>query len=187
MTTQPSTEDTVTDTLDAEFNTELLRLINEHGVTEPDGAAELAHELTQLFRPDGPGCWAEDEQGTQPMRFVRFNETNEHEGETWTFWLQVNGNEGQLDKLWNLLIDANKNPDDDDEPYEEFAYDLSDRAEETLSEYDVDILVKHAAGNGYMPAHNKVTGKLTCPDSLGDGADDLYKGKIRKLFAAEAA
>ncbi len=121
------------------------------------------------------------------LKFVRFDETNEHEGETWTFWLQVDGNEDQLDKLWNLLIEANKNPDDDDEEYEEFAYDLSDRAEETVFEHDVDVLVKRAAGNGYMAAHHKVVGKFTCPDSLGDGADDLYKGKIRKLFVVEAA
>jgi len=121
------------------------------------------------------------------LKFVRFDETNDNEGETWTFWLQVNGNEDQLDKLWNLLIDANKNPDDEDEKYEEFAYDLSDRNEETLPEHDVDVLVKHAAGEGYMAAHHKVVGKFMCPDSLGDGADDLYKGKICKLFAAAAS
>jgi len=121
------------------------------------------------------------------LKFVRFNETNDNEGETWTFWLQANGNEDQLDKLWNLLIDAAKNPDDEDEEDEDFAYDLSDRNEMTLSEYDVDVLVKHAAGEGYMAAHHKVVGKFTCPDSLGDGADDLYKGKIRKLFTVKAA
>jgi len=121
------------------------------------------------------------------LKFVRFNETNDNEGETWTFWLQANGNEDQLDKLWNLLIDAAKNPDDEDEEDEDFAYDLSDRREVTLSEYDVDVRVKHAAGEGYMAAHHKVVGKFTCPDSLGDGADDLYKGKIRKLFTVKAA
>ncbi len=112
------------------------------------------------------------------LKFVRFDETNEHEGETWTFWLQVNGNEDQLDKLWNLLIDA---AGDD----EDFAYDLSSYTEETLPEEHVDVLVKHAAGDGYRAAHEKVVGRFVCPDSLGDGADDLYKGKIAKLFTAE--
>ncbi len=169
-----------------ELHTELLRMINERGVKDLD-AEDLANDVTQLFLPDNPGCWAEDAPGNQPLRFVRFDETNDHEGETWTFWLQVDGNENQLDKLWNLLIDAAKNPDDEDEEDEDFAYDLSDRSEETLAEEHVDVLVKHAAGVGYMAAHTKVVGKFTCPDSLGDGADDLYKGKICKLFTVEAA
>jgi hypothetical protein len=44
----------------AEERVELLRLINERGVDDLD-AEELADDVTQLLRPDGPGCWAEDE------------------------------------------------------------------------------------------------------------------------------
>lgn len=112
------------------------------------------------------------------LRFVRFDETSEHEGETWTFWLQVNGNEDQLDKLQGIL--ASEADEDED-----FAYDLSSHSEETLPEEHVDVLVKHAAGDGYRDAHTKVVGRLVCPDSLGDGADDLCKGKITKLFTVE--
>lgn len=42
----------------AEFN-ELVRLISEGGADDPE---ELAHEVYQLLKPDGPGCWAEDER-----------------------------------------------------------------------------------------------------------------------------
>jgi hypothetical protein len=38
---------------------ELLRLINERGVQDLD-AEELADDVTQLLRPEGSGCWAED-------------------------------------------------------------------------------------------------------------------------------
>lgn len=114
------------------------------------------------------------------MQFIKFTERNQHEGETWRFYLQVDGNEDQLDKLWDLLIDANTEEDED------FAYDLSDRNEETLPEEHVDVLVKHAGGDGYRSAHEKVVGRFVCPDSLGDGADDLYKGKIAKLFTGGA-
>lgn len=43
-----------------EERAELLRLINDRGVGDLD-AEELADDVTQLLRPDGPGCWAEDE------------------------------------------------------------------------------------------------------------------------------
>lgn len=111
------------------------------------------------------------------LKFVRFDEKNDHEGETWTFWLQANGNEAQLDKLRELLVDAD--PDED----EDFPYDID--LSETLPEEHVDVLVKYAAGDGYRAAHEKVVGRLVVPDSLGDGADNLYKGKIAKLFSAE--
>lgn len=54
----------MTEQLTPEFNAELLRLLAEGGATDPE---ELAHELTQLFRPDGPGCWAEDEQPARQL------------------------------------------------------------------------------------------------------------------------
>lgn len=43
-----------------EERAELLRFINERGVEDLD-AEELADAVTQLLRPDGPGCWAEDD------------------------------------------------------------------------------------------------------------------------------
>lgn len=118
---------------------------------------------------------------TTDLKFVRFNETNDHEGETWTFWLQVDGNEAELDKLANLICDL----DDAAEEHEEPEFYLADHREETLSEEHVDVLVKHAGGTTYMAAHTKVVGTFTCPDELGDGGRVLYKGQIRKLFTAE--
>ncbi len=47
--------------IDENEHAELVRLITEHRVNDPDDAEELAHEIYQLLRPDGPGCWAEDE------------------------------------------------------------------------------------------------------------------------------
>lgn len=32
--------------------------------------------------------------------FMRFTETNDHEGETWTFWLQIAGNREALLTKW---------------------------------------------------------------------------------------
>ncbi len=113
------------------------------------------------------------------LKFVRFNETNDHEGETWTFWLQVNGNEDQLDKLWNLLDEANVDGDED------FDFELFNHAEQTVPEEHVDALVEHGNRDGYMAEHHKVTGKLVCPDSIGEYGDVLYKGDITKLFTVK--
>lgn len=114
-------------------------------------------------------------------RFVKFTERNENEGETWVFWLQLDGNDAELVKLWDLLADLED--EDEDEP----EFELDDWAEETLPEEHVDVLVKHAGGTTYMAAHTKVVGTFTCPDELGDGGRALYKGQIRKLFIAEVS
>lgn len=115
--------------------------------------------------------------------FVRFTENNEWEGETWVFWLQLDGNENELIKLRNLLAELELEADEDaeDPPYE-----LASFKENTLPEEHVDVLVKHG-GSGYMAAHTKVLGKFTCPDELGDGGRALYKGDITKHFAGDAA
>ena len=62
--TDPGPEKVHTEADAPGFNAELLRLLTEGGATDPE---ELAHELTQLFRPDGPGCWAEDEKPARPL------------------------------------------------------------------------------------------------------------------------
>ena len=36
--------------------------------------------------------------------FVRLYETNDHEGESWNWWLQLDGNEDELRKLDAFLI-----------------------------------------------------------------------------------
>lgn len=102
------------------------------------------------------------------MQFVKFLEINDHEGEEWVFWLQVDGNENELAKL----EDALNAQDEYDEIYQ---LDLT----EVLPEHDVDVLVEHAGG-GYMDYHNKVVGTLAVSESLD--IDDLYKGGVQDLF-----
>lgn len=108
--------------------------------------------------------------------FVKFRETNDLEGESWNFWLQLDGNEEQLNKLSDLL--------DADEYEESFSVDMKN----AIPESEVDILVKHSE-SGYMHDHNKVTGKFELPESTGDYDDDsdfyidvFYKGGIKDYF-----
>lgn len=106
------------------------------------------------------------------MNFVKFTEHNDNEGEDWNFWLQLTGNEADLETLGEFL---NKF----DEYGESFELDMTPVPEE-----EVDILVKHT-GQGYMDYENKVTGTFTCPKTEGysDMFDELYKGDIARHFA----
>lgn len=105
------------------------------------------------------------------MNFVKFTEHNDHEGEDWHFWLQLDGNETQLGALA-----LNLNTFDDDG--ESFELDLT-----PVPESDVDVLVKHG-GQGYMNYQNKVTGTFTCPkiEEYSDIFDNFYKGDITRSF-----
>lgn len=105
--------------------------------------------------------------------FIRFEETNEHEGETWSWWLQVDGNDKEIAKLTILL----------DQVEQDLGYELdySVYLEDEEPEDVVDKLVEYA-DEGYGLSHNKVTGKFTCPDDLGEYADKLYKGGINDFF-----
>ncbi len=109
------------------------------------------------------------------VTFVPLYETNEWEGEAWVWWVQLTGNEDALARLAELITEA---MGDNREP--PFKLDL-DSAEPT---FVVDKLVAYAA-EGYHAAHNKVTGTLTVPDSLGEDADVLYKGGIQGLYKAD--
>lgn len=104
------------------------------------------------------------------LTFARFVESNDHEGETWTWWLQVDGNEQQLDRLRDLLASADVD--------EEYALRLDLVEPESV----VDKLAAHA-DDGYYAGQNKVLGTFVCPDTLGD--EVLYKGGIRDLFVTE--
>lgn len=107
--------------------------------------------------------------------FRKFREDNDHEGETWYHWLQVDGNEAELNKLGAFLGDGEE-------------YRLEDAV---LDEALVDVLVEHGGG-GYMRTHNKVVGVFTCPARSEDEdeyswLDDLfYKGGIRRHFKRAA-
>ncbi len=116
------------------------------------------------------------------MQFVRFTEHCDHEGETWDFWLQKDGNTADLETLQEFLNQFD--PDG-----ESFELDLTEEA----SEETVDILVKYTQ-QGYMDYANKVTGTLTLPeidlekvandDETGYDwlMDNFYKGDIARHF-----
>lgn len=110
------------------------------------------------------------------MQFVKFTETNHWEGETWRFYLQVDGNEDEITKLRRLLADATKASKIG------LDYTLDDKL---MPEAAVDAIVDNCDDDGYMPAHNKVTGQFRCPDDLGERANELYKGSIEEFFAAD--
>jgi hypothetical protein len=111
------------------------------------------------------------------LQFVEFEEVNDWEGETWTFWLQLTGNEDELTKLDDLLSQAER----------EIEYELPFTLylENCENESVVDKLVQHSE-EGYYDSHNMVLGKFTCPESLGEAADELYKGGIRDYFKKDA-
>jgi hypothetical protein len=109
------------------------------------------------------------------LKFVRLTEHNDNEGETWSFWLQANGNESQLEKLGDLL---DEEAEEDD--WEGFPYSLD--LEDEVSEYIVDALVRYSS-DGYYPDHTKVVGLLILPVDLE--VDDLYKGGVRDFFNTE--
>jgi hypothetical protein len=107
------------------------------------------------------------------MRFVPFTEENDWEGETWTFWLQLDGNEDELVQLHELT-------------HESETYHLS--LNDIESEETVDRMVRRAKV-GYMYSDNKIVGKFLCPDSTGVGLTQeellnghFYKGGIRDHF-----
>ena len=118
------------------------------------------------------------------MKFIKFTEGNDHEGETWNFWLQYDGNEKELDKLGHIIETLEDN---------DISYSLNNTL---IDESEVDILVKHTR-DGYMDYENKITGIFTCPeidvdshkdeitDEIFESLDDnFYKGTIGRHFHA---
>lgn len=107
--------------------------------------------------------------------YAKFTEVNDWEGETWHFWLPIEGNEDALDALHSVL------------DTDEYELDLT-----PVPEFEVDVLVKHT-DTGYMAYHNKLAGTLTL---TGDDLEKLedtegkvgffYKGKISEYLRSEA-
>jgi hypothetical protein len=97
--------------------------------------------------------------------YVTLVEDNDWEGETWRFYLPLEGNDGELRKLKRLIDDAGD---------ESYTLDLSPIKEEI-----VDARVKNLSDDtSYMAAHKKFEGTFKCPPSV----DDLYKGGIKDFF-----
>lgn len=107
--------------------------------------------------------------------FVRLREDNEHEGEIFHYWLQLDGNEKAIAELAEALSDE----------YFEDCFQL--RMENPRPEVEVDVLVDEAEGS-YMASDQKFTGRLEWPSdqmSQEDWMDVLYKGSIKKCFKGE--
>ena len=103
--------------------------------------------------------------------FVGFSESNDHEGETWNFYMPLEGNEKAIEKVKKLLATY---PEDEECPYQ---------IGPTLTEDQVDTLVGFANGAAsYMDAHQKVKGFLKLPKSVKDWSyDPFYKGALIDL------
>jgi cobyrinic acid a,c-diamide synthase len=114
-------------------------------------------------------------------RYLEFTEKNEHEGETWRYWLQVAGNEEELDKLREFV--------DSEQEKGDFPYTLG---EGTVPPDEVFALVKHTMC-GYTYFENVCVGTFTMPevvpfdpDNDGEPNDDdpFYKGGIKDCFTS---
>lgn len=107
------------------------------------------------------------------MKYVKFTEENEWEGETWRFWLPYDGNEEALRQLVEL------NPGGDD-----YQLDLSTFVDEPT--VDAFVANVNEDDDGYMPPDQKVEGVMDISPlvDLNDEAAEqfLYKGGIRELF-----
>lgn len=102
------------------------------------------------------------------MKFTQMVETNEHEGEHWSFWLQLDGNEVAIEDLISRIDLENL-----EEEYEFTGVQADD--------WEVDVLMnKGNFGYGYMSQHHRVTGTLKLPN--GFQVNDIYKGKIEDFF-----
>lgn len=118
-------------------------------------------------------------ENTSPRKFVRFVEVNENEGQLWNFWLQIDDNGHELDALQELLLEATFDENGDPLADDGLPFALEDDYED---ESIVDALVHYADESGYMPTHQKITGKFTCPTNLGENLEKLVKGGIKKFF-----
>lgn len=104
--------------------------------------------------------------------YACLTEANEWEGETWRFYIPVEGNEAALTRLSEALVETLG----DDSPYRV--------AKKRLTAAEVETLVQTPNGDAsYLPAHTQMAGRLALPEELpGDceGFDNLlYKGGLR--------
>lgn len=102
--------------------------------------------------------------------YAKLTERNEWEGETWYFWIPIEGNEDSLDSLGKAIDHI-----DDESEKTTFELDLT-----PVPESEVDILIKHEEGDNttYMDAHNKIAGKLVLPE---EALAQLTAGEIQPL------
>ena len=115
---------------------------------------------------------------TPGPRYARFTEHNGWEGETWHFYIPVEGNEAAIEALHAKL--------DEFEVAGTEGYELTPE-DRYLSEAEVDTLVRHGSSENvtYMDEHNKLTGVLD-PQKITD-AKDFWKGALADMIDARGA
>jgi hypothetical protein len=94
--------------------------------------------------------------------YVRFTENCDWEGETWNFYLPVEGNEEALAWLRALIVEKD-------------AGDEYELGEETYTQLEVAALARSHSQTDYLPEHTVFSGRL----ATGYDLDALYKGGIR--------
>jgi hypothetical protein len=100
----------------------------------------------------------------EPNLYVCLTENNEHEGESWNFYIKLNGNEYELNKLERLIEYHDKT----------YLYELT--LYSPILENEVETIIKHT-DHGYMAYNNLIDEYINLPS--GFDIDDLYKGGIR--------
>lgn len=110
------------------------------------------------------------------MNYVTLVEHNDWEGESWTFYVQLDGNEEALMALAAAIVKH--------EMQEEYELDLT-----PVSECMVSYWTRRSSSDGYMASCNKVDGTLD-PSTLVNLSYEelnqlLYKGGIRDMLMAK--
>jgi hypothetical protein len=105
-------------------------------------ATAISHTLEDAMRPN-----------------ARFTEVNDHEGETWHFYLDAKGQEATLARFRELLEEMAARvvvSEEEEEGFSEFPFSLS---LDLVPEYAVEVLINNGR-SGYMPEHQRVSGYL---------------------------
>lgn len=104
--------------------------------------------------------------------YFEFKENCSWEGETWRWYIPIDGNEKNITFLKKEI-----------EKFPNFTI-----SEKIFDEREVDILVENTSV-GYMASHDKLEGKLDFsdyPEKSTNGAEDpFYKGDIREYVINE--
>lgn len=106
------------------------------------------------------------------MKAVAFIEENDWEGETWSFYISLEGNEDAIERLADLVADLEQ-------------FDVSD----PMSRDDAEVLCRHSK-TGYMDFHTQCLDLQLDIDSLEEhcesssAEDILYKGGIEEYLVS---
>lgn len=104
-------------------------------------------------------------------KFVKFTENNDNEGESWNFWLQLDGNEESLQRLKDEIDSTS-----DQTLSDSYKLDLT-----PVPENDVNVLVRYSR-RGYMMYENKVVGKFVFEVPTDDEVNDFHDTKAEYYY-----